>query len=364
MEDQSNEQTPFRVLSLDGGGIRGLYTACVLNTLSERFSPSKALDIGGGFDLIVGTSTGGLLAVALAHGVPLSTLMQFYREKGSRIFTDPFPGDSKFGMVKWYLRNFLSSANQNGPLREALVSLFGNTTIEEMYTARNIAVCVPSIRLEKHTPHVFKTPHIKGKHRDNKYSLVNVCLATAAAPVYFPMVPLQSPVDAGKYDVFLDGGLWANDPVLIGIIEALEICAGSNRPIHILSIGTSALPSGESLRRDKTNHGTMKWLAKGDALRVAMNAQEKASKYMSTFLIKHLHNEKRAVQLVRIKESPASPAQTKQIELDLATNESLKVLSDLGDFDGTEAYRLTHDAQNVEGQIISNVFKSMPVWEV
>ncbi len=167
MKDQSKEQTPFRVLSLDGGGIRGLYTACVLNTLSERFSPSKALDIGGGFDLIVGTSTGGLLAVALAHGVPLSTLMQFYREKGSRIFTDPFPGDSKFGMAKWYLRNFLSSANKNGPLREALVSLFGNTTIEDMYTARNIAVCVPSIRLEKHTPHVFKTPcpvQFKVKH--------------------------------------------------------------------------------------------------------------------------------------------------------------------------------------------------------
>lgn len=73
---------PFRVLSLDGGGMRGLYTASVLSTLSGRFGGNKILDVGKGFDLIVGTSTGGILATALVAGVPIPKVIDLYRQKG------------------------------------------------------------------------------------------------------------------------------------------------------------------------------------------------------------------------------------------------------------------------------------------
>ena len=86
-----NEIKPFRVLSLDGGGMRGLYTASVLSTLAQRFSPSNQLDIGKGFNLIAGTSTGGILACALAAGVPIERVIDLYRNEGPAIFRDPVP---------------------------------------------------------------------------------------------------------------------------------------------------------------------------------------------------------------------------------------------------------------------------------
>ncbi|MBU6410221.1 MAG: patatin-like phospholipase family protein, partial [Verrucomicrobia bacterium] len=85
---------PCRVLTLDGGGMRGLYTATVLDVLAKHFAARRgvgALDIGKGFDLIVGTSTGGILATALAYGHPLKRVMDLYRIEGPKIFTDPMP---------------------------------------------------------------------------------------------------------------------------------------------------------------------------------------------------------------------------------------------------------------------------------
>jgi uncharacterized protein len=78
---------PFRVLSLDGGGMRGLYTATVLDTMARHFESRRGgltLDIGKGFDLIVGTSTGGILAAALAHGQPLKTCWICIESKGQK----------------------------------------------------------------------------------------------------------------------------------------------------------------------------------------------------------------------------------------------------------------------------------------
>src|ERR1051325_5533597 len=105
----TEQPKPFRVLSLDGGGMRGLYTATVLDTLAHHFASRrsvKALDIGKGFDLIVGTSTGGILATALAHGQPLVRVMDLYRVEGLKIFTDPMPDTAdRIRLARWLWRN-------------------------------------------------------------------------------------------------------------------------------------------------------------------------------------------------------------------------------------------------------------------
>jgi predicted acylesterase/phospholipase RssA len=112
-------QKPFRVLSLDGGGMRGLYTAVVLETLAMHFARKRepradSLDIGKGFDLIVGTSTGGILACSLAFGLPLSKLADLYRVEGPKIFTDPMPdNDDTLKLVRWLLRNRKKAANKD-----------------------------------------------------------------------------------------------------------------------------------------------------------------------------------------------------------------------------------------------------------
>ena len=85
---------PYRVLSLDGGGMRGLYTAALLKSLSQQFGKSSKKDIGKGFHLIVGTSTGGILACGLAAGIPIDEIMEIYSKAGKDIFTNPMPNDS------------------------------------------------------------------------------------------------------------------------------------------------------------------------------------------------------------------------------------------------------------------------------
>src|SRR5215472_8002257 len=84
----------LRVLSLDGGGMRGTYTATYLDRVASTFAKRRgleALDIGAAFDLIVGTSTGGIIACALAKGIPLSEVVTLYQEQGRQIFTKPLP---------------------------------------------------------------------------------------------------------------------------------------------------------------------------------------------------------------------------------------------------------------------------------
>ena len=92
----TSSRQPFRVLSLDGGGMRGTYTATYLDRVASTFARRRgveALDIGAAFDLIVGTSTGGIIACALAKGVPLSEVVTLYQEHGPKIFTQPLPTD-------------------------------------------------------------------------------------------------------------------------------------------------------------------------------------------------------------------------------------------------------------------------------
>ncbi len=84
---------PYRVLSLDGGGMRGLYTASLLKSLSERFCKSSNKDIGKGFDLIVGTSTGGILAAGLVAGIEIDKIIEIYYKEGKNIFKSPVPNN-------------------------------------------------------------------------------------------------------------------------------------------------------------------------------------------------------------------------------------------------------------------------------
>lgn len=121
-----NQNKPYRVLSLDGGGMRGLYTASVLQSLVNRFSRSNSgnKDIGKGFDLIAGTSTGGILACGLAAGIPINRIMELYSKKGNRIFTDPFPSKEVLKKLWWMFKNSRKAVNSNKVLIQELQNIF------------------------------------------------------------------------------------------------------------------------------------------------------------------------------------------------------------------------------------------------
>jgi len=215
----------FRVLCIDGGGMRGLYTATLLSTLAYRFDSrfSKEVpDIGKGFNLICGTSTGAILACGLAAGIPISKIQSLYIDNGASIFIDPMPSEQSwvnlFGWVCKYIKKPSANASK---LKDALIATFKSMTVKELYEKRGIALCIPTINASNYKAWVFKTPHIPDKHRDDNYTLVDICMASTAAPILFPVSQISNPDNKNLLDNFVDGGLWANNPSLIGLIEAL-----------------------------------------------------------------------------------------------------------------------------------------------
>ena len=133
------ETRPFRALSLDGGGMRGIYTAAFLDRLCEQHAKrngGQQLDIGLGFDLIVGTSTGAIVGCAAAVGCPMSQVVALYRDKGSEIFPHRLKGKTSVIYRALRGRKFVRSGGR--ALRGALTKILGTTTLADVYHKRNV----------------------------------------------------------------------------------------------------------------------------------------------------------------------------------------------------------------------------------
>jgi len=271
--------------------MRGTYSATYLDQAGAAFAKRRgiaALDIGAAFDLIVGTSTGGIIACALAAGVALAEIVALYAQRGSAIFSRHLPR-SLVGVIPdhWHRPHALASGA--AILREALTEKFGAKTLGEIYSERGIALAVPAVELSQHRSWVFKTPHQKGSnHRDDNYSLVDVCLATSAAPIYRSLAAINHPDNGSRgFNMFVDGGLWANNPVLVGLIEALNL-SEPGQEIHIFCLGTCPMPAGEQIAKDAVDRGILDWIFGGEAAGLAIDAQEFAFDHMAKMLARHV----------------------------------------------------------------------------
>jgi predicted acylesterase/phospholipase RssA len=332
-----NETKPYRVLSLDGGGIRGLYTASLLHQLSLRFSrlngdPQKGtLDLGSKFDLIVGTSTGSILAMALAAGASLEQVIALYRTEGTNIFTKQMPLQhgclsDKIRALLWTLLRARSPANHSQPLRTALEKVLGDENFDDLYKRRKIAVCIPTINAETQKAWVFKTAHGPRLTRDNHYKLVDACMASAAAPIYFPLHGVGSPepgVSATTW--FVDGGLWANDPVLIGLAEALEF-APADRPIHILSVGTGGAPKAKPITKQESKRGILGWKGGVDIVGMSLDAQASVVPYLASRFAKSMGGR---VTMHRLADPISGTEEAGYLALDAAGDKSLNLLESM-----------------------------------
>lgn len=331
MRPQLAENT-FRVLSLDGGGVRGIYTASLLQQLAlriGRFTGNeniKRLDLGAKFDLIVGTSTGSIVGAALAAGVPLEDVIELYRTRSKYIFHSPQPIQrggflDRIKVGIWAIRHGRHAANQPTALSEALQSILLDETMEQLFQRRGIALCVPTIDATTNRAWVFKTPHLKRLTRDNDYRLVDVCLASTAAPIYFPIHGVKDPDDGGQMHWFVDGGLWANNPVLVGIVEALEV-APPEAKIEVLSVGTGGAPKSNLLTPKQANRGTFGW--KGGVDIVSMSLESQAT--VTAYLAKQLSESTGRVTLYRLQDSPVAPEEAGYLGLDTGTEEAIALM--------------------------------------
>jgi len=202
----------FRVLSLDGGGMRGIFTASFLATVEEL----ARAPVRGFFDLIVGTSTGGILGLALAFGIPAQTILDLFLEHGARVFGRPRR-----------LRMLLRPKHDGRPLQRVLREIFGKRTLNDAV----VPVCIPSYELTNSYPRIWKDRHARELPRISDQPAWKIALATSAAPLYLPG---RQVVDG---DSHVDGGLFANNPTLVGLTEAVRYFGRPLGRIRILSIG-------------------------------------------------------------------------------------------------------------------------------
>lgn len=236
-----NEQKRFRVLALDGGGVKGTYTASVLECL-ERLSGKSICEH---FDLVVGTSTGGIIAIAIGLGIPLSKVLDLYIEHGPTIF--PIPARGIRARFKEAWRHAWQPKHSQEVLAEALNDILGDRVLGE---SKNRLV-IPAFNAVNGDIHLFKTAHAPAYKIDHLRPAVEVALSTSAAPTYF------SAYHDSSGNVFVDGGVWANCPAAVAVTEASSILGWPLESIDVLSIGTTSAPY--CVAKSKRRAGLLGW---------------------------------------------------------------------------------------------------------
>ena len=239
---------PLQVLALDGGGLRGIFTAATLAAWEEDFGTS----IADHFDLIVGTSTGGIIALALGLGVSPAEVLSIYVDHGDRIF--PSAGR---GRLRSWLR-LLRPRYDAVELRAVLKDCFGDRILGDS----RVRLAIPSYDLAADHVHLFRTPHHPDLRRDWRVPVVEVALATTAAPMFLPAHRMEA-------HRLIDGGVWANNPTLVGVAECFDRLGGERGRIRVLSVGTTS--ELRERRAALDNGGLLAW--RSDGLDVMLRGQ-------------------------------------------------------------------------------------------
>jgi uncharacterized protein len=219
--------TPFRILSLNGGGARGLLQAMYLDLISKKLGPS----FWERFDLIIGTSAGAIVAACLCKKIPPSEIVRLFNEAGPDILPITF----------WRgLRIMLRMAKTpksipNKALKDLLTQKLGSEAV--LGDFQHPVLAITATELESSHIRVFST---MTQDKDGKLNLVDVVMASTALPGAFPDYPIYD-YESGRYRHYIDGGIWANAPLLAGVALAVE--KGIQlAEIRVVNIGTSSSP--------------------------------------------------------------------------------------------------------------------------
>lgn len=219
----------FKILSIDGGGIRGIFPAYILQCVQQRLG----IDVFNYFDMIAGTSTGSIIAAGIACRKQPSEIVSLYRNHGAKIFDHKI----KSWWPSW-VKQGMHSKYENKNLKIILHNEFGDTKLGDIEKP----LLIPATDIGHGGVHVFKSNYSKSFTRDINVAVKQAVLASCSAPAFF---------DPAKVDNYLlaDGGVWANNPALAAVIDAQYRLGIEIKDIRILSLGT-----GQS----KTAYGTDK----------------------------------------------------------------------------------------------------------
>jgi patatin-like phospholipase/acyl hydrolase len=237
-------------LSLSGGGVRGLFTAGVLAAFEDAAQARTAER----FDLIAGTSIGGIIAIGLAVNIPAKTIQAAIAGNAKDIFRK-----------RWYRSGLLVARYPQEPLRKVIRSLLGecaDMTLRELESP----LFVTAVDQTNGCSHLFRSGGLAGAEADG-VSLLDAALATSAAPTFFP------PHRIGPR-VYVDGGLAANAPDLLAVSEAIAHLHAVARKVYVLSVGTAgSVMAGKPVWLG----GGLPWILRHRIVELTLAAQEHAS---------------------------------------------------------------------------------------
>jgi len=256
-------QQKHRILSIDGGGIKGVFAASFLASL-EQATGKRVVDA---FDLIAGTSTGGIIAIGLGLGYSAGEILTFYERLGPEIFQN-----SGFGTVVASIKQLGRSKYGNEQIAATLNSFFGGRLLGECKTA----LLVPSFNIETGEIYTFRAGGASPFDSDNQTDALDAALATTAAPTYFPAHRTKSGTP------LVDGAVWANNPTEVAAIEGIGSFGWAADSISVLSLGSTQKAFSAGLARS-TSLGAAYWGLK--AADLFMTAQSSAAIMMTELLI-------------------------------------------------------------------------------
>jgi hypothetical protein len=338
--------------------MRGIYSAAYLDALSTSYGKMRGirgLDLGKAFNLIAGTSTGAIVACGLAKGIPMRKVVDIYIKKGPGIFPEKVPSGLGGLMFQFFKR---SALNRDGAkaLSEALDAELGATKVIDIWKDRGIALAVPAVEMMHHRAWVFKTPHLpNSKDRDGNFTLTQVCMATSAAPIFRSMYQVGNPDGPGTF-TFVDGGLWANNPVLIALIDALALTKPGDT-IEIFCLGTCPPPSGDQVAADEVDRGFAEWKFGAEVPGVAISAQQFAYDNMAKMIGKHVS---RDVKIIRFPTGDVPPSLQEHLDIDETSKASMDALVSHAQTDAYLALSQEGDEQNDVGQRLRALLTAAP----
>jgi uncharacterized protein len=233
MNEKARTGEYMKMLAIDGGGIRGVFAISMLREIEREYRQP----ISQMFDVIAGTSTGSIIAASCAIGITMDDLLHNYQQYGGKIFRK----QAKVGLFK--------NVYNDRYLRKLLKNAFKEITLEEI----NKPLLIPAVDITHGNPFIHRSNYGNKETEDYHVKLWDAVLSSCSAPVYFPPNNVEN-----KY-LSIDGGLWANNPSLVCVTEAIHFFQSSLENIHILSLGTGQQKIDFTLDSNK-NWGVSQWL--------------------------------------------------------------------------------------------------------
>jgi patatin-like phospholipase/acyl hydrolase len=310
----------FQILAISGGGYLGLFPAYVLAEIERQIGEP----IGSRFDLIAGTSIGGIIALGLGAEIKADAILEQFSARGEHIFSDRPRAKGGLAVLRDIAR-FAKKPKYSGvALRETVDSILG----DRLLGSSAHRLLIPAVNMTKGSVQMFKTAHHPNFIRDHRLKMADIAMATSAAPTYFPLAEIGD-------SLFVDGGVFANAPDMCAVHEAKHFLGQDHDEIRIVSIGTTTAKFSFA-HAAGTRLGGYQWLSGGRLFSTMISAQQQ----LVDFLLKHQFGD----AYLRI-DHLQSPEQQNDLGLDVATKAATQTIRGMADgaFQAISASKIFQD---------------------